>query len=91
MADTRFPSFLRVAGSSSPPAANPQVERIFEGSDPLQDREGGREGEEVRGCRLRCLRPLGPALFLENLDAKVNALFANVDAIGTRDDSSVPV
>ena len=34
MADTRFPSFLRVAGSSSPPAANPQVERMIGVSDP---------------------------------------------------------
>jgi len=32
MADTRF--FLRVAGSSSPPAANPQVELVFGVSDP---------------------------------------------------------
>jgi hypothetical protein len=34
MADTRFPSFLRVAGSSSPPTANPQVERMIGVSDP---------------------------------------------------------
>jgi len=34
MADTRFPSFLRVASSSSPPAANPQVERMIGVSDP---------------------------------------------------------
>ena len=34
MADTRFPSFLRVTGSSSPPAANPQVERMIGVSDP---------------------------------------------------------
>ena len=36
MADTRFPSFLRVAGSSSPPAANPQVERMIGVSDPYR-------------------------------------------------------
>ena len=36
MANTRFPSFLRVAGSSSPPAANPQVERMIGVSDPYR-------------------------------------------------------
>ena len=36
MANTRFPSFLRVAGSSSPPAANPQVERMIGVSDPTR-------------------------------------------------------
>jgi hypothetical protein len=36
MADTRFPSFLRVAGSSSPPAANPQVEHMIGVSDPYR-------------------------------------------------------
>jgi hypothetical protein len=34
MADTRFPSVLRVAGSSSPTAANLQVERMIGVSDP---------------------------------------------------------
>jgi hypothetical protein len=34
MADTRFPSFLRVTGSSSPLPANPQVERMIGVSDP---------------------------------------------------------
>jgi len=36
MADTRFPSFLRVAGSSSLPTANPQVERMIGVSDPYR-------------------------------------------------------
>jgi hypothetical protein len=36
MADTRFPRFLRVAGSSSPPAANPQVEYMIGVSDPYR-------------------------------------------------------
>src|SRR6266508_6333774 len=36
MADTRFPSFLRIGGSSSPPAANPQVERMIGVSDPYR-------------------------------------------------------
>jgi len=36
MADTRFASFLRVAGSSSPPAADPQVERMTGVSDPYR-------------------------------------------------------
>jgi hypothetical protein len=34
---------------------------------------------------------LGSALFLENLDAEVHALVAYVDAIGTSDDTSIPV
>src|SRR6266540_2186647 len=38
MADTRLPSFLRVAGSSSPPAANPQVEPVIGVSDPYRQR-----------------------------------------------------
>ena len=36
MADTRFPSFLRGTGSSSPLAADPQVERMIGVSDPYR-------------------------------------------------------
>ena len=36
MADTRFPSFLRGTGSSSPLAANPQFERMIGVSDPYR-------------------------------------------------------
>jgi hypothetical protein len=39
MADTRSRAFLRIAGSSSPPAANPQVEGMIGVSDPYRVRK----------------------------------------------------
>ena len=55
MADTRFPSMLRVAGSSFPPAANPQVERMIGVSDPYRPtglRVAARGGRAP--CRHQC-------------------------------------
>jgi RNA polymerase sigma-70 factor (ECF subfamily) len=49
MADTRIPSFLRVAGSSSPPAANPQVERMIGVSDPYRLWVDGLQLAEING------------------------------------------
>jgi len=61
MADTRFPSFLRVAGSSSPTAANPQVERMIGVSDPYRVavmKPGSDDSvSDVAGAAPRCPLP----------------------------------
>jgi hypothetical protein len=49
MADTRFPSFLRGTGPSSPLPANPQVERVIGVSDPYR---GFQLARGVRGERV---------------------------------------